>query len=73
VRVEIGPVEGPMHQTSYYGTPVDAARFFRELADDIDKMPFLPSDEEIDQMLLKRYGKTAQQLADEAEAGYDLA
>jgi hypothetical protein len=56
-----------------YSKPAVAANFLRDLADEIDKAMISPSDEEIDKMLLKRYGKTAQQLADEAETGYDLS
>lgn len=52
--------------------PATVANFLRDLADEIDRAIIQPTEEEIDQMLLKKYGKTAQQLADEAEAGYDL-
>jgi hypothetical protein len=73
VRVQVGNdhTAAGHRDTGGNSTPEVIAGFLRELADEIEQAAVPPSDAEIDKMLLKRYGKTAQQLADEAEAGYD--
>jgi hypothetical protein len=75
VRVQIGNhhTEAGVRETGFNHNPETVASDLRLLANEIEQASVEPTDEEIDQMLLKKYGKTAQQLADEAEAGYDLS